>query len=136
MHLKLMLHSTAHWCVLYYFILDMNRHKSWLDFRKIQVFRRSISIVTFRTNWDKNSKNDPNFEHFDNFFYFTTFLSKYELGRPFLHFFLNCFKKWLAYKLTTVFPCIVSAETSFSLNLKGGKLSKGENNMREETSFL
>ena len=40
------------------------------------------------------------------------------------------------FETTTVFPCIVSAETSFSLDLKGGKLFKGGNNMREETSFF
>ena len=36
----------------------------------------------------------------------------------------------------TVFPCIVSAETSFPLDLKEGKLFKGGNNLREETSFF
>ena len=41
---------------------------------------------------------------------------------------------WL-YSLT-VFPCIVSAKTSFSLDLKGGKQFKGGSNMREETTFL
>ena len=33
----------------------------------------------------------------------------------------------------TVFPYIISAETSFALDLKEGKLFKGGDNLREET---
>ena len=56
--------GTLHWCILYDFILDMNRHKGWLDFQKINVFIWSVS--TFRTDWDKNLKYFPNFGHFVN----------------------------------------------------------------------
>ena len=39
----------------------MNRHKSWLDFWKNQMFLGSISIVIFRRNWKKSSKDDSTY---------------------------------------------------------------------------
>ena len=50
-------------------------------------------------------------------------------------FFLEHGEPHVTFALSTVFPCIVSTETSFTLDLKGGKLFKGGNNKREETSF-
>ena len=38
--------------------------------------------------------------------------------------------------MNNVFPCILSMETSFSLDLKEGKLFKGGKILREETSFF
>ena len=45
-----------------FFIPDMESHKRGLDFIKIQVLPRRILIVTFRTNWDKHSKDDSTHE--------------------------------------------------------------------------
>ena len=42
---------------------DINRHRSWLDFWKIQVNLVNFLSCTFGTDWDKNSKSGLTFGH-------------------------------------------------------------------------